>query len=135
MEDAVDNKEVNTYVKYITVRTVVEVLSFSRYSCKFFIYLTTGKLFRKSLKNLMASCCGCTPCIDTTPLSRSTTTSRLPEDVKLISRLNSYNNNSSETDNFNGCNSTLRNKPGRRGSKEEPKWHIESVTDFTSQTE
>lgn len=52
IEQAKTNKTVNTALTFITARSVVEILCFSRYSCKFFIYLVTGKQFRTHLRQL-----------------------------------------------------------------------------------
>ena len=41
---------------YMTGRTIVEVISFSRYSCKLFLYLATGRQFRKHLLRLLFRC-------------------------------------------------------------------------------
>ena len=40
---------------YISVKTIVQELGMSHYACNFFIYLATGKLFRKELKTLVFS--------------------------------------------------------------------------------
>ena len=53
------NEEIHTdptwqrHFNYISVRTVVQELGMSHYACNFFIYLATGKLFRKELKILL----------------------------------------------------------------------------------
>lgn len=41
---------------YMTAKTVVEVVSFSRYACKLFLYLATGRQFRKHLLRLLLRC-------------------------------------------------------------------------------
>ena len=53
------NKEMHSeptwqrHFNYVSVRTIVQELGMSHYACNFFIYLTTGKLFRKELKTLI----------------------------------------------------------------------------------
>lgn len=44
------------FMSYWTARTVVEFLCFSRYSCKLFLYLATGRQFRKNLLKLVFKC-------------------------------------------------------------------------------
>ncbi len=41
------------HFNYISVRTIVQELGMSHYACNFFIYLATGKLFRRELKLLI----------------------------------------------------------------------------------
>ncbi len=41
------------HFNYVSVKTIVQELGMSHYACNFFIYLATGKLFRKELKLLI----------------------------------------------------------------------------------
>lgn len=75
-------------MSYITVRTIIEVVSFSRYSCKLFIYLATGRQFRKQLKGF--SCrkkmaCQTSETTMTSIASRANSYKRQPEKMKLLS--------------------------------------------------
>lgn len=46
------NKSGHRYVVYLTTRSIVEELCLSHYACNFFLYLITGRQFRKSLVRL-----------------------------------------------------------------------------------
>lgn len=52
IEQAKTDDRVQSGLTYMTVRSIVEIICFSRYSCKLFIYLITGKQFRKHLRML-----------------------------------------------------------------------------------
>lgn len=43
-------------MSYTTAKIIVEVISFSRYSCKLALYLATGRQFRKHLVKLIFHC-------------------------------------------------------------------------------
>jgi len=51
------------FVIYLSVRTVVEEIGLSHYACNFYIYLLTGRVFRRQLRRLV---CG----ISTPPAGR-----------------------------------------------------------------
>lgn len=41
------------YTTYMEIRTIIEEIGLSHYACNFYIYLGTGKLFRRELKGLL----------------------------------------------------------------------------------
>jgi len=43
------------YLVYYNVRTLVEEMGLSHYACNFYIYVVTGRVFRRELRRL---CCG-----------------------------------------------------------------------------
>lgn len=51
-----NNPQVMTHLKYFNARTIIELICFSRYSCKLFLYLATGKQFRRYLLKSTFKC-------------------------------------------------------------------------------
>lgn len=56
IEEAQNSEAAQRHMGYIIGRSVVEIVSFSRYSCKLLIYLATGRQFREHLLRLLFKC-------------------------------------------------------------------------------